>query len=1053
MGQITSGVGLISGLPIADIIDQLMAIEERPKTLITNRNTVLQSTQAAFQAVNAQLLGLKSSAASLIDDQAFDATQAFSSNESVITASSGTGATPGSYTFRVKQLVSSQQTLTRGFADTDSTFVGAGTLTFDRGLSRIESTTQLNDLNGGAGVNRGYIRITDRSGNVGIVDLRNAVTVDDVVDEINTSLDVSVIATISGDGITLTDNTGLTTGDLTVVDVGLSETATGLGIVGTSATGTIVGAAINTVGEDTLLANINDGNGVRTAGGLADFEISDGGGRTFSVNLEGQATLGEVIETINAASEAAGSTVIASAEPGATGLTLIDSSGGGGGFAVTALNDSLAAADLGILQNDGDGNGAITGGRLVAGINSKLIRYLNGGGGFGEVTGLGPSTLTPGTLVDDYFNGAGITTNGVPLNEVRIDTKAGASYFIDFDSAPTASTQGLIDHIAAETNGDVTVSINGSNQLVFTDNTGGAGSFRIRDPGGGPPAIDELGINQLVTGNTITSVDLNPTPQPLTSTGAGTIRIVNRAGTSTDIDLSAAESIADLVDGINAAGAGVTASLNAAGNGVQLTDTTDGTGDLIVSDIDGATAVGLGIAGTFSEEVVNGGDLDYQYVTGARRIDDLGITRGQFRITDSNGRTATVDLTQGNEVTIDDVLAEINSRGLDINARLNDSGDGILIEDLGPGVSKIKVEELGASTAADLGILGEADDFGLDLVGTFEKSIEITDTDTLTIVAQKINDAGVGVSASIINDGSAGTPFRLSLSSETAGTGGAFVFDDGGLGFDAFNLGEAQDAVVFFGGGDPQDALVVTSKSNTLNNLIPGVTINLNAVSGDPVQVNINRDEAAITESVQGFVDSFNGLINTIDEFDSYDAEAEERGLLLGDSTVGSIRQSVFNAVIRANDELTGQFKSLSQIGITVGSGSRLQFDQEKFALALETDREAVEELFTLKLTEEDAEGEEVVVASGIGVKLNDLLDRLTDAETGPIQSRVDGIDRQLELNNRRIEDLDARLEAKRARLEAEFAALEQVLAGLQDQSAALASLQSIAPVQSSSGS
>lgn len=1048
MGQITSGTGLVSGLPIADIIDQLMSLEERPKTLITNRNTVLQSTQAAFQAINAQLLGLKGSASSLTDEQAFDATQAFSSNESVITASSGTGATPGSYTFRVKQLVSSQQTLTRGFADTDSTFVGAGTMTFDRGLSRIASITQLNDLNGGEGVNRGYVRITDRSGNTGIVDLRNAVTVDDVVDEINTNLDVSVIASISGDGITLTDNTGLTVGDLTVVDVGLAQTATGLGIVGTSATGSIVGTAINTVGEDTLLAKINDGNGVRTAGGLADFEISDGGGRTFSVNLDGQATLGEVIDAINDASEAAGSTVVALTEPGATGLTLTDSSGGGGGFAVTAINDSLAAADLGILQNDGDGNGAITGGRLVAGINSKLIRYLNGGGGFGEVTGLGPSTLTPGTLVDDFFNGAGITTNGIPLNEVRIDTKAGASYFIDFDSAPTASTQGLIDHIAAETGGDVTVSINGSNQLVFTDNTGGTGNFRIRDPGGGPPAIDELGINQnVITGNTITSIDLNPTPQPLTSTGAGSIRVTNRDGATTDIDLSTAESFADLVEGINAAGAGITASLNAAGNGLQLTDTTGGSGDITISDLDGATAVGLGIAGTFTEDEVNGGDLDYQYVTGARRIDDLGITRGQFRITDSSGRVAEVDLTQGNEVTIDDVLAEINSRGLDVNARLNDSGDGILLEDIGPGIAKIKVEELGSSTAGDLGILGEAEDFGLDLVGTFEKSIEITDTDTLTTVAQKINDAGVGVSASIINDGSPGTPFRLSLSSETAGTGGAFVFDDGGLGFDAFNLGEAEDAVVFFGGGDPEDALVITSKSNTLNSLIPGATINLNAVSDDPVQVSINRDEAAITEGVQGFVDSFNGLISTIDQFDSYDAEAEERGLLLGDSTVGSVRQAVFNAVIRANPELTGQYRSLSQIGITVGSGSRLQFDQDKFNLALENDREAVEELFTLRLTEEDAEGEEVVVASGIGIKLNELLDRLTDAENGPIQSRVDGIDRQLELNNRRIDDLDLRLEAKRARLEAQFAGLESVLAGLQDQSAALASLQSINPI------
>ena len=72
------------------------------------------------------------------------------------------------------------------------------------------------------------------------------------------------------------------------------------------------------------------------------------------------------------------------------------------------------------------------------------------------------------------------------------------------------------------------------------------------------------------------------------------------------------------------------------------------------------------------------------------------------------------------------------------------------------------------------------------------------------------------------------------------------------------------------------------------------------------------------------------------------------------------------------------------------------------------------------------------------------LLDRLTDDETGIIESRVSSIDSQINLNNDRIERLDAAIEAKRLRLEAQFAAMETALANLQKQSSALASFQPV---------
>ncbi len=167
------------------------------------------------------------------------------------------------------------------------------------------------------------------------------------------------------------------------------------------------------------------------------------------------------------------------------------------------------------------------------------------------------------------------------------------------------------------------------------------------------------------------------------------------------------------------------------------------------------------------------------------------------------------------------MLGEINSRGLAINARVNDTGDGLILEDTGSGAVGISIAEDGSTTARDLDSLGTYQP-GEVIDGSFRKTVEVTATDTLSSIALKINDAKLGVTAAVINDGSPGAPFRLSLSSEKPGTGGAFTFDDGGLGFRVDNLSEAKDAVVFFGGDSPADSLLVTSKSNTLDTLIPG---------------------------------------------------------------------------------------------------------------------------------------------------------------------------------------------------------------------------------------
>ena len=210
---------------------------------------------------------------------------------------------------------------------------------------------------------------------------------------------------------------------------------------------------------------------------------------------------------------------------------------------------------------------------------------------------------------------------------------------------------------------------------------------------------------------------------------------------------------------------------------------------------------------------------------------------------------------------------------------------------------------------------------------------------TLEGLRDAINDADIGVSAAIVNDGSG---YRLLLNSGSTGeensieisvddSGDSNDLDNIGLSALAFNSGAtnlsqtvvAQDAIFSING------LSISSSENTASNVIDGVDLTLKDVTGTaPVSLNITEDQATVKEAITDFVGAYNSFIETVNNLTSYDAETGQAGALQGDFSARSItnqlRQVLSNAV-----EGFGQttFSSLSQIGITTQSDGTLNVD------------------------------------------------------------------------------------------------------------------------------
>ena len=477
--------------------------------------------------------------------------------------------------------MTTQQSISAGFADFDTTTVGAGTITIERGGGELVNQTLLSQLNGGAGARRGMFRITDRSGATAIIDTTAAVTLDDVVKKINTSLDVSVKATIDGDRLVLTDLTGKTASNLVVADLADGKAAADLGIVADESSTTIAGTDINFLGSQTLLDQVNDGRGVRRAASGADFRITARDGTTIDVALGATRTVGEVIDAINAVG---GTKVKADVAPGENGIRLTSTSGGTGTFSVTALNDSAAAADLGIGTSTN--SSVINGDPVLAGLNTVLVSSLRGG-------------------------------SGLTLGKLSITDRAGASATIDLGSAKTV--QEILDRISNNAAIDVTASLKPSgNGIQITDDTGEVGSLVISDVTSGTATT--LGIAGTF-GTTVTAVQGANLQRQWASANTllkdynggkgvtpGRFKIKNSDGLTVTIDLSAPGTIklGQVIDKINAAGIGVTASINANGDGLLLTDTAGGAAKLTVEEVDATTAADLNIKGVAAATTIDG---------------------------------------------------------------------------------------------------------------------------------------------------------------------------------------------------------------------------------------------------------------------------------------------------------------------------------------------------------------------------------------------------------------------------------------------------------------
>jgi flagellar hook-associated protein 2 len=1040
MGTITSGIGLMSGLNINDIVSKLMTIERMPLTQLQSRIKNVDTQRTAIADLSARVLALKAAFAPLKNSLLFKSTKATSSNEDLIRATASSGAAAGTYRVRVEQLAASQQLVTRGVFDPDRSPLGAGTLVFASGLSKLAQQTSLDMLNGQQGISRGTIRITDGSGASAQVDLSGAKTVQDVVGAINSASGIQVQAEVRGDRLAIVDLSGAQTSVLSVADVGIGHTAQDLGIAGTGSVDELsgrvelVGADINRIVANTSLSLLNDGNGVGNSGGAGDMKVTAADGTIFSANFSDVMDLGTNLAMLN----------------NGQGVRL-------GTIKITHSDNTTAEVDLTTARTMQDVVDLLQAKDVMVVVTGNKIQVTD------NIKGSQKLIIADGTsghaALDLGIAGSSAGANKPDLPETirgseiyRIRTVGDVLRAINYAAG---------NYDAASDTRKVTASLDAAGKgIVLTDNTGVAGQLTVAAINGST-AMRDLGLTGTAGGVELTGerliATMNTTLLRSLNGGQGiqqlgTVSITDRAGKQTTFDFSGAKTVDDILsvfaDQLQAGGAQVRAKLADSGLGIVIEDLSGGTGPMTIADVTGTTAQDLKIAGSTTTATLRSGTLTRQFISGSTLLSDMnygkGIAAGSFTITDSAGRSTTISVSNPKTTRLQELLRQINSAAdgssqttsegqttikPHVEARINDTGDGIVIVDKAGGEGHLTITDGGGTAAHDLKIAGTAAAGEDSLDGRISRQISLGAGDSLNSLAAQLAQAGDLLSVGVINDGSSISPYRLMISATNSGTRGALAIDSGDVLLGLDTLVQAQDAVAYIGGDGKTGGIRVVSSENQLTSVIPNATLTLTGKVGDYADITVASDTGSLIKQLGSIAEKVSDVVSRIKALTSYDAETSSRGILLGDSAVYRLSDTMYR-LFDQQVTVDGKRLRLSDLGLKITS-SGASFDEAQFHKAFDSNPDVVQKAFT------DA-------TNGLWAKIDKIFTNLSDSGSGLLPSRSEALQKQTDLFNRRVTELSSLLDSKERRLYAQYQAMETALSRLQGQQAALASLASL---------
>ncbi len=263
----------------------------------------------------------------------------------------------------------------------------------------------------------------------------------------------------------------------------------------------------------------------------------------------------------------------------------------------------------------------------------------------------------------------------------------------------------------------------------------------------------------------------------------------------------------------------------------------------------------------------------------------------------------------------------------------------LVVNQLASAEQMIENNSLGDSTA----LVGTGT-FSYTYNGT-TRTIQTSSTTTLQDFADQINnDSGnPGVTASLIDSGNG---YYLSLSGNSTGASNTITINDAQTTLSGFQTADmavvqqAQDAQIQLNNWPAAGSgQWITRSSNTISDLVPNVTFQLQGVSPQntstspstpaPTTVTLTQDTSGLETGLSNFVTAYNNMVSDLATYTGYNSSTSTAGILEGDP-ISSVLSGITDALVSTPPGFTSgndTFTLAAQLGLSFDKTGKLYLD------------------------------------------------------------------------------------------------------------------------------
>lgn len=351
------------------------------------------------------------------------------------------------------------------------------------------------------------------------------------------------------------------------------------------------------------------------------------------------------------------------------------------------------------------------------------------------------------------------------------------------------------------------------------------------------------------------------------------------------------------------------------------------------------------------------------------------------------------------------------------------------------GVYNIEVTQLAQATRRASNSIASGTTFNsgaaFDLivtVGTTSTAISVsTATPEGVVSAVNAETTTTGVSAQLINTGSAYTL----VFTGTEGDGNDFTISSASsdLTFQSTTLQDAQDALLNINGID------ITSSSNTVDEALAGVTLNLYTTTTGTARIGLNPEISTVKTNIQALVTAYNNFSDSVKVLSDRSSEVEEfGGALAGDSLLQSIKSQVrsmitgdftlYTDTVNLTDPQNANINAAWQVGLSFDRNGKLQLDETKLDTAFSEYATEVVTLFTANTNDLSVYSTSSAGLAGTAVRDIDEMLRSTSLLT----EQTTNANQKVELYKADLVKLEERMTALLERYMKQFALMDSIV-------------------------